>query len=47
MHRMFLAPFAILLQLNFAFNELFVLARVIIPPFANGALERDQILRTP
>jgi hypothetical protein len=41
----FSAPFAKLLVLQLAFNRLFILAGIIIPPLADGALQSYQIFR--
>jgi hypothetical protein len=44
-HRDLPAPLAEFLELDFALNLLLVLVRIIIAPFADGAAERDQIVR--
>jgi hypothetical protein len=43
--RLFPAPATKLLEFDLALNLLFVLMRIVIPPFADGASKRDKIVR--
>jgi hypothetical protein len=45
MQRVLPAPFAEFFELNLPLHRFLVLRRVIIAPLANGAAERDQLVR--